>query len=471
MAEEETFMKKSKSIIALVVILLLLCGAYFYVSKHPNKNVSDSNSLSIDTSKVLVWKVDNAKVSKIIVTYSNGVNTFVKNAKEWTIENYDHKLDQSAIANVTDSLIKLSGTVVEKNAQDIEKYGLKKPFINIKIVGDGLDKILFIGDKTSDGSNYYASEKDNKNVYLISASTVESLSAAKSAYRDKTITAIDSTTLSYMKINQVLSSPIEITRNTNQSQQEAQNNINSWIMTGPYSVPFGADDQKVSSVTDTIANLKAKDIAADNPKDLSVYGLDKPSLELTLKDSKNILHLFIGKNKDDNNVYFKTAELSTIYIMDKTVIDTFRLKPFDVVVKFAYLVNIDYVDKIVVDANGHKDTVLLSRTSAKAVKSGDPSAVTTTSKVNNKAIELSKFKTQYQEIIGLTVDAENDKKLEDKPEVRITYSLNKGNKKQEIVDFVPYNDQFYAVFRDGKSDFVIAKDKVNKMITGLRNLK
>ena|ERR1035437_6185341 len=91
---------------------------------------------------------------------------------------------------------------------------------------------------------------------------------------------------------------------------------------------------------------------------------------------------------------------------------------------------------------------------------------------NNKlTIELSKFKAQYQEIIGLLVDAENDKKLEDKPEVSITYSLNKGSKKQEIVDFVPYNDQFYAVFRDGKSDFVIGKDKVNKMITGLRNLK
>ena len=28
-------MKKAKGIIALVVILLLLCGAYFYVSKHP----------------------------------------------------------------------------------------------------------------------------------------------------------------------------------------------------------------------------------------------------------------------------------------------------------------------------------------------------------------------------------------------------------------------------------------------------
>ena len=229
--------------------------------------------------------------------------------------------------------------------------------------------------------------------------------------------------------------------------------------------------EKITTVTAAIANLKVSDIAEDNPKDLSKYGLDKPSMELILKDSKNTLHLFIGKNKDESSVYFKTAEANTVYIMDKTVIDTFKLKPFDVISKFVYIVNIDYVDKIVVDANGKKDLVLLSRTSAKATKSGDPDVVTTTSKVNGKSIEISKFKTEYQEIIGLTVDAENDKKLKDKPEISITYSLNKGSKKQEVVDFVPYNDDFYAVFRDGKSDFVIAKDKVNKMITSLKNLK
>ena len=461
---------KSKSIIALVVILLLLCGAYFYVSKHP-KTTANTSSPSTATSTAQVWKIDSTKVSKIIITYTNGENTFIKNAKEWAIENYDYKLDQTAITTVTDSLINLSGTEVEKNAQDLEKYGLKKPIINVKIVGDGSDKILYIGDKTSDGSNYYASEKDKSNVYFISAGTVESLTVKQSTYRDKTITAIDPATLSDMKIDQAGSSPIEISANTNKSDTETQNNINSWIVSGPYSAPIGGDDQKISTVTAAIANLKASDIVEDNPKDLSIYGLDKPSLELILKDSKNTLHLFIGKNKDDNSVYFKVDGGNTIYTMDKTVIDTFRVKPFDIITKFAYIVNIDNVDKIVVDANGSKDTVLLSRTSAKAEKSGDPDVVTTTSKVNDKNIGIDKFKTQYQEMIGLIVDAENDKKLEDKPEVSITYSLNKGSKKQEVVDFVTYNDQFYAVFRDGKSEFVIAKDKVSKMITDLKNLK
>ncbi|MBU3113301.1 DUF4340 domain-containing protein [Clostridium lacusfryxellense] len=464
-------MKKAKGIVTLVVILLLLCGAYFYVSKHPKTVEKDSSSTSESVASVEVWKLDSTKISKIIVTGTNSGNTFVKKAKVWSIENYDHKLNQTAITSVTDPLTNLTGTLVENDAKDMKKYGLDKPIINVAISGTGLDKTLLIGDKSADGANYYASEKGIKSVYLIPVSTVDSLSLKQSAYRDNTLTAIDAASLTYMKIAQAGSSPIVITKNTGLSAEEIQYNVNTWMLTGAYNVPLGVDSEKITTVTAAIANLVVSDIAEDNPKDLSKYGLDKPSMELILKDSKNTLHLFIGKNKDESSVYFKTAEANTVYIMDKTVIDTFKLKPFDVISKFVYIVNIDYVDKIVVDANGKKDIVLLSRTSVKATKAGDPDVVTTNSKLNGKSIEISKFKTQYQEIIGLTVDAENDKELKDKPEISITYSINKGSKKQEVVDFVPYNDDFYAVFRDGKSDFVITKDKVNKMITSLRNLK
>ena len=464
-------MKKTKSIITLVLILLLLCGAYFYVSRNPKIDEQDSSSTDATTSSSEVWEIDNSKVLKISIKNSGVGNTFVKKLKEWSIENYNHKITQATITNAADSLINLSGRLVEKNANDMGKYGLDKPTINVVIVGNDINKTLYVGDKTLDGANYYVNEKGNKRVYFIEASIIEGLTLKQSAYRDKTITAINLSSLSYMKIVKPASLPVVIKKNANQSKDEVKYNVNTWILTGAYNSPMNVEIEKISSVISAIASLKARDIADDNPKNLSKYGLDKPSLELTLKDGKNTLHLFIGKNKDDSSVYFKEGKVDIIYTMDKNVIDLFRFKPFDVINKFAYIVNLDYINKIVVEGNGKKDTVLISRTSAKAETSGEPDVVTTSSKVNGKKIEINKFKTEYQEIIGLTVDAENDKKLEDKPVISITYSLIKGSEKQEIVDFTPYNDQFYAVFRNGKSDFVITKDKVNKMITSLENLK
>ncbi|MBU3199343.1 DUF4340 domain-containing protein [Clostridium estertheticum] len=464
-------MKKSKSIIILALIILLLGGAYFYVSSNPKIDKKDTSSTNVSTSSVEVWKIDNTKVSQVIIKDSGAGNTFVKKSKEWVIENYNHKIKQTTIDSITDSIINLSGTLVEKNANDMGKYGLDKPTINIVIVGKDLNKTLCVGDKTSDGTSYYVNEKGTQKVYFIAASIVDGLTLKQSAYRDNTITAIDATSLSYMKIVKAGSLPVVIIKNANQSKDEAKYNINTWMLTDAYNSPVNLEVEKISPVIAAIASLKAGDIADDNPKDLSKYGLDKPSLELTLKDSKSVLQLFIGKNKDGSSVYFKEGKGDTIYTMDKTVIDLFKFKPFDVITKFVYIVNLDYVNKIVVEGKGKTDTVLVSRTTAKAEKSGDPDVVTTNSKVNGKKIEINKFKTEYQEIIGLTVDAENDKKLEDKPVISITYSLNNGTKKQEIIDFVPYNDQFYAVFRNGKSDFVITKDKVNKMITSLESLK
>ena len=128
-------MKKAKGIVALVVILLLLCGAYFYVSKHPKTVEKESSSSSESTSSVEVWKLDSNKVSKITINGIGSKNTFVKKAKVWVIENYDHKLNQTAITSVTDPLINLTGTLVENNAKDMKKYGLDKPIINVAISG------------------------------------------------------------------------------------------------------------------------------------------------------------------------------------------------------------------------------------------------------------------------------------------------------------------------------------------------
>ncbi|MBZ9685962.1 DUF4340 domain-containing protein [Clostridium estertheticum] len=465
-------MKKLKSIIALIVILILLGGVYFYKTSHPaksNKNASTSNA---STSSVQVWKIDSTKVSKVILTSGKVKNTLVKSGNNWTIPNYNYKLDQNAINSITDNVINLSASsIVENDPKDLEKYGLNNTTISANVLGDGSQKDLYIGDKTSDGNSYYAIVKDDNKIYLIAASTVDYFGVKQADLRDKTITAIDGQTLSYIKIVQAGSPTIELTPNSGQNQTEAKNGINAFKMIQPYSVEAGADDQRLQSLASAIPNLKAREIVDDNPKDLSIYGLNNPTLDITLKDSKNNLHFIVGKNKDDNNVYFKTMDSNTIYTMDKIQTDAFKLKAFDIVIKLAYIVNINDVDKITVDANGSNNIINFFRNTKKSEKSGDPDTVVTKYKVNDKSIEEEKFKSFYQEMIGLSVDSENDKKLEDKPEVSITFNLNKGSKKQEKIDYVPYNDQFYAVFRSGKSDFVISKDKVNKMITDLKKLK
>ena len=75
-----------------------------------------------------------------------------------------------------------------------------------------------------------------------------------------------------------------------------------------------------------------------------------------------------------------------------------------------------------------------------------------------------------ENVTSLTVDAENDKNVAEKPVYKTVFHINKGNKQPVTVEYCTYNDDFYAEFTNGKSDFAISKDKVNKVGTDLETL-
>ena len=84
-------------------------------------------------------------------------------------------------------------------------------------------------------------------------------------------------------------------------------------------------------------------------------------------------------------------------------------------------------------------------------------------------MEEKPFKELYQSLIGIMVDAENKETLEESPEVSMAFTLN-VDPKQVVVDYVPYNRDFYAVFRDGTSEFLASKGQVTKILTRLEEL-
>lgn len=473
MGKEETFMKKLTNIIVLVVILGLMLGAYFYAKAHPKSDSSKSDSTTTTSSEqsIDIWKIDNDKASKIIINSNKGELTLEKKDNSWTVPAISYKLIETVISNISSNALEMKGTLVEKDAKELEKYGLKDSKFSLKVVlTDKSEKVLYLGEKTVDESYYYAKTSDSNTVYTIAATTVDSFSVSDNDLRDKTITKIDSSTLAYIKIIKD-GKTIELKKNNNQTSEEAQYSVNTWNMIKPYTRVMGVDDTKLQALTSAVNSLSVNDIVSDNPSDLDKYGLRNPAIEVILKDDKNTLHFFVGSKKDEYTVYFKVEGSNTIYTISKTSVDPFDLKAFEVVSKLIALPNIDSVDKLVINENGAEHTAILTRQTKKAEKEGEKDTVTTAYSLDNKTIAEDKFKDLYQQIIGLTVDSEIDKKVQNKPEIRLTYYLNKGEDKNLEIEFAPYNNLFYAAYVNGKCDFVISKDKVTNMLKAVREAK
>ncbi|HHW70184.1 MAG TPA: hypothetical protein GX392_02415, partial [Clostridiales bacterium] len=183
------------------------------------------------------------------------------------------------------------------------------------------------------------------------------------------------------------------------------------------------------------------------------------------------LHIYIGEEYDDETVYFKTDDGDSVYTIEKSKLEFMDIKPFELVEKFAYIVNIDDVDKIVVEGGGKSHTLTLTRTIQEAEGEEDEEdEVITTYKVDGKEVEEDSFKKYYQSLIGLIVDAENNEEPNADPEVKTTFFLNKGKEREVHVDYVPYDKDFYLVVRNGKAEFLISQKQVKNMLNDLELL-
>ena len=89
---------------------------------------------------------------------------------------------------------------------------------------------------------------------------------------------------------------------------------------------------KVSGMLNNLNFEKAKDII-DAPKSLSTYGLDKPKLEVMLRQGANELaHIAFGSDsKMPEGIYLKTSDGPAIKVVSKDVFDKFNVKADDIV--------------------------------------------------------------------------------------------------------------------------------------------
>lgn len=465
-------MRRVWKIILLIIILGGLIGAYFYLSKNPQNKTEEDKVAETKTIEIL--KLDENKISKITLNNEKGSISFVKRDDKWVYEEKpDLKLDENMVNSVVQNFTALNAEKsVEKEPSDLEKYGLKDTKNTATAtLQDGSTYTLELGNQTPSGSSFYLKVKDKNEVYTVSESAGKAIKYSINDLRTKELTTINTSDLKYLKIVNSKGETIEIKPNDAQNDEEKQYGINSYIMTKPYSTVRGVDSTKLTDLTDAISGISIIDIVSDSSSELDKYGLDEPQLELLAKDSKNELHLYFGKETDDGNVAFKVSGSPEIYTVSKSSIEALNVNAFDLMDKLIYIVNIDSVDGITIENGSQKDVITLSRTTKKAEKEGEKDETVTTYKINDKEVSEDPFKDFYQVLIGFTAEGVNDKTLSEKPELRIVYDLNSANKKTAVVSFVSYNNDFYAAFVDGKSQFLVSKLQVEKMLNELNKIK
>lgn len=475
MAEEETsIMKKHRNLIILGVVLVLLVGSYVFIKLKPKKK-----NTSADADTIKLMDIDAKKIKKLTIKTKDSSVEVERTADSWKLSTDPNiKIDSNTVESIASAFASLSANRMITDKQDeLDSYGLKTPENEATATLDsGEKKTFYIGGKSPDDLYYYVMAKGDTKVYTISSSDGGYLTSTLSSIRDKAFASITQDDISYVSIKQKDGTTTELQKAVKDTALGNEFGEGSWVLTKPYSIPASVDTDKINTVLQAIPTIEVSEFVADNVTDFAKYGLDKPSYQLVIKYKTETLDILFGNDEDESHIYFRPSNSTSVYTMDKNILDSINVKPFDMMLKFACLKNIDDVDSIAIDGLGNKYTLSMTRTKKAASSSSSSSSSSadeydTKYYLNGREVNEDDFKKTYQAVIGLTVDSENDRKLPmENPQVTVTFNMKSGSEKQVVVNYCNYNDDFYAVYRNGKSEFLIAKSRLQDMFTSIKEL-
>jgi Domain of unknown function (DUF4340) len=303
-------MRGLRSFLVLLVVALGL-GAYLYFVESKREPGETKKN-----EKVFAG-LEADKIERVTVKSEKGESTTVekKSGKWQQTQPATVEADEAELSGITSNLASLEvQRVVDEQATDFKQYGLDPARIEVGFKAAGQDHRLLVGQKTPSGSDLYAKLPDKPRVFLISSFLDSTLNKSPFDLRDKTIIKID-----HDKVDSIDITSADHTVKLAKSGSD-------WRLKAP--VDARADFSTVEGILGRLNTGQMKAIAAPNATDLKEYGLEKPSLTVTLGSGSSQAGLAIGKAAAEGTTYARDLSRPMVFTVENSLVDELK-KPVD----------------------------------------------------------------------------------------------------------------------------------------------
>ncbi|MCX7788463.1 MAG: DUF4340 domain-containing protein [Spirochaetes bacterium] len=493
-------MSRQKNLMIAGIALVILIGGYFGATAYKRHQIDKQAE---QYKSVYMTEIDTKKVTRIELPLKGVI--LERKGEVWTspAEALGVQLDQEEIKSILWSLCNMRyERVADENPKDLGPFGLSNPKARVILtLEDGSKVELLGGEKTPTGMGYYGMKAGEPKVYILPSYPGERLYVSLTDFRDRKLPSFNPDEVE--RLNLVYGNTrISIEPKPRTGVQETS--FTTHIITSPYKLPRGVDSQAFNKLVSALGKLRIKDFVSDKPTSLTPYGLDKPEYEIYVKAKVKekvkekegekevekeiqkdvVFHLFLGKEAaktgpewEKNRVFAKLKDSPTVFLIEDIRSDI-TVKPFDLIDKFAFIINIDKVDKLSIDYLGSRHIGEIKRekvTVTEKDKDGKETKKEETKETflfDGKEVKAEKFKDLYQNCIGLLIEAEIPPggKATGKAEVTLEYQLNDPAGKIQRVQYLPFNRDFYALSREGVVEFLVSKRQVEKIAESLKKV-
>jgi hypothetical protein len=331
-------MKFKNTLILLGVVLVLFALVYIFEIRRPEKTTGKGTDLG---KMLLVEKED---VNKVELVYADPNYEKIICSKDedgqWQIE---QPLKAEADQKRMDRLVSSAMTKIIHNTLndpgDLAEYGLDSPRVTATFhLKDGTSRTLMLGDTVPTGNYTYIKQESTPDISLVPASIVDDLTKFVSDLRDRTVIALRKSDVQKIQLKYAdrenitcEKSPLNPPFNKGGIKGGFE-----WRLVEP--IAAKSDTNEVEKIISDLNDLKVASFIAEDPDDLSIYGLSQPQMQVTasLKDGvENAASLFrkdktllIGK-KENGSVYVRTASDKPVFLVSAEIIGKLTKQPSD----------------------------------------------------------------------------------------------------------------------------------------------
>ena len=447
--------QKTRLIIGVVAVAVLLGG--FALSRTYTEKKETQQQIQENEKRL--FEENDSKIKKYVV--SKGENKVVFNKQEntnWAIDGLENAdLMQISIDQAIAYMKELEYVQKIENGMDkASDYGLDNGITDEAYDENGnLVYKITVGNKTVDETGYYVCLDNDSNVYIISAEAGKSLAYNPDSFRDNYPAYVDYTDIKSLNVNIRDGLNYSVVPNPN---GEITDGYGEYLLTGVYSfdIPI-ITDKLAENIGGPFYEITAVDFI-DTPDENVDYGFDNPSMVISASDNQgNDCTVTVGNvcADDPTKVYAKFSGKDYICTVLKEKTDKIlNAKPFDLIGKHYVNESADSFSEVTVKDNTFTGTYSLDAENSSVTLNGNPT-------------DMSTFTEIYKSIAGITMDGEvKNPTGECVGEIILTYKSGETL----TLRFLEYDDNYFAVERNGTAEFVTGKRNLLQITEAVKAL-
>src|SRR5437660_8548844 len=246
---------------AVLAIILIALGAFYYVYEvrlGPEREKTEGR-------KGRVFTVEPADVVEVELKRTDSTVKLKREGDGWQIlAPVNARGDRGPIDETVTSIVTARmDREIEADPKSLGDFGLDRPAAEVTLrLKDGKQVGLVLGAKSPTGVWVYAREAGKPAVFVVGDSVLRDTTRPVAELRDKTVLAFEPKDVTGLELD---------LRDEKIALEQADGR---WKLTRPRALPADAD-----TVRDFLEKLRAarvKEFAADAPRSLEPFGLDKP---------------------------------------------------------------------------------------------------------------------------------------------------------------------------------------------------